>query len=72
MNKKEERWLYKWIFTLSAGCGVYFTWNISESETTSGWVKLKSYKGRLSGRAGRWGARWHQVTFTLDFLALKG
>jgi len=24
------------------------------------------------GEAGRRGARWHNVTFTLDFLALKG
>jgi len=27
------------------------------------WVKLKSYKGR---EAGRRGARWHKVNFTLD------
>jgi len=32
-------------------------------------VKLKSYKG---GEDGMRDARWYKVTFTFDFLALKG
>jgi len=45
--------------------------SIFESETTSGW----NWKVIRDGEAGRRGARWQKVTFTLDFgdfLALKG
>jgi len=46
------------------------TCSCTESETTSEW----NWKVIGDGEAGRRGARWHKVTFTLDtdILALKG
>ena len=44
---------------------------MSESETTS----ASNWKGIRYGEAGRQGARWEKVTFTLDFIqfwAVKG